>query len=94
MLESKIQKTVVDHAKRWGMFTHKMEKDRGAPDYMFLYCSTVFFIEFKAPNQRPRKYQEYMHDRIRKQGFEVYVIDNIAKGLQLIEDIVRENLSK
>jgi single-stranded DNA-specific DHH superfamily exonuclease len=45
----------------------------------------VLFIEFKQAGEKPRKIQEYIHERIRKHGFNVIVVDNNADGRTAID---------
>ena len=50
---------------------------RGWPDRLILWPGGgILFIEFKRPGEKPRKLQEYVHDIIRKLGFEIQVHDN------------------
>lgn len=50
---------------------------RGWPDRLILWPGRgILFIEFKRPGEKPRKLQEYVHDIIRKLGFEIQIHDN------------------
>ena len=43
----------------------------------------IVFVEFKAPGKKPTKLQAHTHEKLRKQGYEVYVIDSIEAGAEL-----------
>lgn len=47
-----------------------------APDRLVLLPNYHCFVELKAPKQEPRKGQLREHNRLRKAGFDVYVIDS------------------
>lgn len=50
---------------------------RSVPDRICsLRRGVVFFIEFKAPGEKPTPAQERDHARRRARGFRVYVVDN------------------
>jgi hypothetical protein len=84
-LEKTIETAVVKHAKKRGLLVYKLEK-RNAPDRLFIlpsgYC---FFIEFKRFGQKPRPGQEHEFQRLRNSGRAVYVVDETAVGIELIE---------
>lgn len=49
----------------------------GIPDRLVLLPQgRVLFIELKAPGEAPRKIQLSVHERLRRLGFTVLVIDN------------------
>lgn len=87
MTEAQIEKKVCEHAKRQGWLVYKFQSpsQRGVPDRIFLKKRLVMFVEFKAPGKRPTKQQLATHEKFRKQGFLVYVIDNIDAGKRLLE---------
>jgi len=50
---------------------------RNLPDrLMLLPGAVILFVEFKAPGKKPNEGQREMHERIRKLGFTVLVIDD------------------
>lgn len=47
----------------------------GAPDWLVLAWGGHFFVEVKAPGEKPRKTQLREHEVLRDAGFEVHVVD-------------------
>lgn len=76
MLESKIQSKIVKRYESDGWLVVKLLTTtmNGIPDLMCLKNGKTIFIEVKRPGQKPRPLQEYRHDQLRKQGFEVIVL--------------------
>jgi hypothetical protein len=64
----------------------KLNFGEGWPDRLLLYKGHVLFIEFKAPGEKPTKLQEWMHGKLREQGFRVEVVDDTTIGRKLIQD--------
>jgi hypothetical protein len=87
LLESAIEVKVTQYAEQKGCLALKLNilGRRGWPDRLYLYAGRVLFIEFKRPGEKPRKLQEYIHDRIRRQGFDVALVDNIREGQGVID---------
>lgn len=56
---------------------------RGAPDLLVLLPKTHFFVEAKAPGEKPRSDQLREHTRLRKAGFRVYVVDSEEAAVEL-----------
>jgi len=89
-LESQIQARVIEFARRRGVIARKLSFGEGWPDYMFLWKGRILFIEFKRPGERPKPLQVYVIELIRKQGFEVILVDNIIDGRRAIRRFVDE----
>jgi hypothetical protein len=87
MRESVIEKKVGDYAtsKGWLVYKFSSPNTRAVPDKIFMRDGVVFFIEFKAPNKLPTKLQYANHKRITEHGVSVFVIDNIEKGIALVD---------
>jgi len=87
VLEKKIEQRVVDYAEGLGVLYLKLNLQgrRGWPDRLFLYKGRILFIEFKAPDEEPRKLQLYIHGILRANGFEVEVVDNEDEGYAAID---------
>jgi len=85
-LEKDVEGTVSDYAIAKGCMSLKlvMWGRIGWPDHLYLYKGRVLFIEFKREGEKPRKIQEYIHERIRSHGFTVAVVDNIDRGKYFI----------
>lgn len=49
-----------------------------APDQMVIVKGVVFFVEFKSPGKKPRESQLLYHDKMRKAGAKVYVVDSLG----------------
>lgn len=59
----------------------------GLPDRMCLLPGgKVFFVELKTSGMKPRKIQEWVHDKLRVLGFRVEVIDTSEQIKKLIQD--------
>jgi hypothetical protein len=84
--ESKIEKAVCDYAKSLGFLHYKfLSTQNGVPDRLFISPNGfIFFIEFKAPGEEPRLLQQVVINKMRRKGAEVYIIDDIDKGKDLI----------
>ena len=88
MLEAKIEKAVGEYAKRHGGTPYKFTSPgrRQVPDRLYIFPKgLLFFIEFKATGKVPTAGQLREHDKLRKLGQDVYVIDSIESGKQLID---------
>lgn len=93
--ESKIEKTTCLYAGCLGWLSVKMEgfHKRGIPDRLFLKApGKVFWMEFKAPGQKLNKAQQAWFDLLRAMGFEVFVVDDIEQGKQIVNRMDREAL--
>ena len=63
----------------------------GLPDRMCLFPgSKIAFVELKTTGEKPKKIQLYMHDKLRKLGFRVFVIDNVQEVKNFIDLMVYE----
>ncbi len=60
----------------------------GVPDRIVVMPSGVtVFVELKAPGKKPEPHQEREHERLRKLGHRVYVIDSLEGVKQLLEEL-------
>lgn len=84
--EATIEKKVCDYAKSLGMEDRKFTTParRNAPDRIFFYAGHCFFIEFKAPGEKPTSGQEREMQRLRDVGMRCFVCDGIEGGKFLI----------
>ena len=86
-LEATIERQVCAHAKSKGIPSRKFvtPNRRSAPDRIFLPGKgQCFFIEFKRLGKKPTEGQYREHTRLREDGYEVYVVDNITDGVKVI----------
>ncbi len=61
----------------------------GLPDRLCIFPKgKLVFIETKTTKQKPRPIQLFMHDKIRKLGFRVEVVDTVNKVAELIEEVI------
>jgi Holliday junction resolvase len=77
ILESKVQEKIVKRYKKEGWTVVKIIlcSLSGFPDLMCLRDGMALFIEVKRPGERPRPLQIFVHDMLRRCGFEVLVLD-------------------
>ncbi len=60
----------------------------GMPDRLALLPDgKLAFVELKAPGHKPRQLQIARHRLLRKLGFKVYVLDDIDKIGEIIDEI-------
>lgn len=84
--ESDIEANNGAYAKSLGIIFRKLNFGEGWPDRVLLYAGEVIFIEYKRLGEKATAFQEYQHEVLRKQGFEVYVIDDKQRGRDLIKE--------
>lgn len=87
MRERTVEKTLVDRVKAKGGEVRKLRwvGRNGAPDRLVMLPGRLIFVELKAPGKKPRKNQEREHERLRRAGLEVAVVDSLVK----VEDLLR-----
>lgn len=86
VLEARVVSETKKAAKAAGFQHRKMKYvgQNGCPDdWFFGYDQRLIIIEFKAPDKEPEEHQAREIRRLRRRGFEVYVIDNEAAGRAL-----------
>lgn len=77
--ESKIEKNLVAAVKQAGGTAYKWVSPgrRSVPDRIVLLPGgRIVFVECKSPGAKPRSDQLREHERLRKLGFEVVVLDS------------------
>ena len=58
----------------------------GFPDRICLLPKGIcVFVELKSPNKKPKKIQIWVHNSLRKMGFDVLIIDSLEKIKRFIE---------
>lgn len=88
MLERDIEAKVCDYAKSKGWLVYKFTSPARAavPDRLFIAPGgRAVFVEFKREGQKPTVPQEREHDRLRKQGVSVFVVDNVPDGKAVVD---------
>lgn len=90
MTEVTRESAIEDNNRRYALtlkiIFRKLNFGEGWPDRILLYRGHVLFIEYKQLGEKPTALQEYLHEQLRKQGFEVHVIDDKDKGRKLIKE--------
>ena len=57
----------------------------GVPDQIIIYDKNIYLVEVKRPDETPRKSQIVVHNKIKDQGVDVYVLDTKEKIDQFIK---------
>lgn len=88
MSEATIEKRLVEAFKKRGGWALKLLPTyvRGIPDRLCLARGHVWFVELKAPGEKPRASQISIHRKLAKIGFPVMVIDTPEKVDELIAE--------
>lgn len=92
MQEKDIEKYLVELVKNLGGWALKFVSPgvSGVPDRLILIPGgRMFFAELKRPGARPRPLQIAVHQRLRRLGFEVYVIDSKEKAEEVVSCAIR-----
>lgn len=79
--EKVIERKLAEQIKSLGGISIKLLSDyiTGLPDRLCLLPgSKIVFVELKSTGQKPRKSQLFWHDKLRKLGFRVEVIDSLS----------------
>lgn len=88
--EKLVERKLVQQVKENGGMCIKLLCNHilGLPDRMCLLPGgKIAFIELKTTGEKPKRIQVFMHDKIRKLGFQVLVIDSTKKVSEFINDI-------
>lgn len=88
--EKLVERTLVDLIKKEGGLCIKLSSQHfiGLPDRLCLMPNRqIVFVELKTTKQKPRKIQAYVHEKIRKLGFRVEVIDSVQGVKELVNEI-------
>lgn len=88
--EKLIERKLVEMVKAKDGICIKLLSDYiiGLPDRLCLFPDKkVIFVELKTTGMKPRKSQIYVHNKLRKLGFRVEVVDTIEKIYNLINTI-------
>ena len=86
-LEKYIERKVCTHARELGILVYKFQSPGNAsvPDRLFVAPgNVVFWIEFKRKGEKPTKAQAIEIEKIRKQGGQVFVVDDVASGKSIV----------
>ena len=87
MKEKQIESKIVKKAKELGFLTYKFSSpsNRGVPDRIFISPhGEVFFIEFKSAKGKVTKLQEKVIKDITIRDVDVFVVDHVEIGLEIL----------
>ena len=86
MRESKIENHLVQRVKALGGEVRKVKwiGRNSAPDRIVMLPENSFWAELKATGEQPTKAQIREHERMRKRGQRVEIIDSIAQIEELL----------
>jgi len=102
MLEHRIEANFCTALSRWALehdvlveiLKLNVKGRRGWPDRLILWQGGhSLFIEFKRPDEEPRKLQSYIHGILREMGFKVEVHDDSEHALNSIQTKIRATTS-
>ena len=85
--EKVIEKRLNEEVSKMGGWSVKLSAVyvAGLPDRMILLPDgIIFFVEVKSTGKKPTKIQQHIHEKIRRLGFEVYVIDRLEQIYELL----------
>lgn len=94
-LESSIEDAINYYASRNGFIHRKLnnQSDDGWPDRLYVSGKGEhFYIEFKRPGEEPRPLQVYRIWTLCKMNCEVYVVDSVEEGKNVIDYYKRGKL--
>lgn len=79
MRESEIESYLVHKVKQLGGEVRKVKwiGRRGAPDRIVMLPGKTWWVELKAPGQKPKPHQAREHERMRAMGQLVAVVDSV-----------------
>jgi Holliday junction resolvase-like predicted endonuclease len=79
MLESKIQTSCINYAKKNGWYCCKTIKVSvsGFPDLIMLKNGVCVFVEFKSANGIQSELQKYQQKLLENQGFKYFLVNNL-----------------
>ena len=93
MLENRIEQKLEKDIRKIGGRAMKFISPgmSGVPDRLvFMPGGRVYFVELKAPGERPRALQAYRAKELEKLGFESRCIDTMEKAKEFIEEVKLE----
>lgn len=90
--ERYIEKKVCEYAAKLGWLHRKLQwvGRHGAPDRVFMRLGKIVFVEFKQWKKKPTENQALEHERLRNAGMDVYVIDSIEAGMELMDRLTKQ----
>lgn len=85
-MESRIERKATEYAKSLGMLTLKLnvKGQAGWPDHIYIWNGHTWYVEYKAPGQKPRPLQAYIHQQLRDRHAVIRVVDNLIDARSII----------
>ena len=92
MRESQIESHLVDEVVARGGEVRKVKwiGRRGAPDRCVMMNGSTLWIELKAPGKKANPHQAREHERMRRMGQTVFVVDSIESVDALLRSVCGE----
>jgi len=90
-LEKDIEARVCEYARSKGVLAYKFTSPSRAavPDRLFIAPDgRVWFCEFKREGQKATVAQEREHHKLRQSNVNVFVVDNVPEGKNMIDLMV------
>jgi Holliday junction resolvase len=77
-MESKIQANIKARFERAGWIVVKLIQTNcnGIPDLMCLKNGKTVFVEVKQPGKKPTELQQFRHDQLTQNGFQVFILSS------------------
>ena len=89
--EKLIEKTLVAEVHKLGGWAIKLlcTYVTGLPDRMVLLPGgVIFFVEVKSTGKKPTAVQKLVHEKLRRLGFTVYIIDSLEQLHQTLNKLL------
>lgn len=89
ILESKLEKDIVDYAETIRYLTFKVSpvSNRGWPDRVFINPSGHhIYMELKKQGKKARKLQAYRMEQLVERNVDVYEVDNLELAKELLDE--------
>jgi len=89
--EKLIEKTLAAEVKKLGGWSLKLLSTyvTGLPDRLILLPGgVIFFVEVKTTGKKPTTIQLIIHERLRRLGFRVEVIDSLKQLNQILNNLL------
>ncbi len=89
--EKLIEKTLVAEVKKQGGWVLKLlcQFVTGLPDRLVLLPGgVVFFVEVKSTGKKPTPVQKLVHEKLRRLGFTVHVIDSLEQLNTILNNLL------
>jgi Holliday junction resolvase len=77
-MESKIQAKIKARFENAGWIVVKLIQTscNGIPDLMCLKGGKTVFVEVKQPGKKPTELQQFRHDQLTQNGFQVFILSS------------------